>query len=61
MVPANPLEAYLALREPRELNRGGRHRLPAGEIEGSFPLFQSEVAVHLEVLAQPFDRLCPAV
>jgi len=51
------LEAHFAFWEPCELNRGGCDRLPAGEIDWCFPLFQSEVAVHFEVLAEALNRL----
>src|ERR1035437_5694066 len=64
---ANPnrfLESDLPLRKPGELDSGGGHGLLAGKVgggaggvDGSFPVFQGEVAVDLEVLANALDRL----
>ena len=51
------LEADLALREPGELDGGGRHGLLVRKIDGGLPVLQSEVAVDLEVLADALDDL----
>lgn len=50
-------EAYGSPRKPSELDGCGRHCLQARKINGRLPAFEVEVAIDLEVLANPFDQL----